>query len=455
MNSRLLIPGIIATVALAAGGYGLYRAGMSRGMDASMRNASAPSPAPNAPQKSGDVDPKTGKRVLYWHDPMKPERKFERPGRSPFMDMALVPVYANGNEAGGVSISARVQQNLGVRTAEVTRGELHTNISAAGNVAYNERDVALVEARANGFIERLYARAPLDRVRRGQALAQLYVPDWVAAQEEYLSVKRMQSDSTTALLDGARQRMRLAGMPDDQIRRIAADGKVEPRLALTAPIDGVVTELVAREGMTVMTGALLFRINGLSTVWVNAEVPENLAILARPGNMVEVRTPALPGVVFKGTVSALLPDVNLATRTVKARIELANPQYQLTPGMFATVQFKSAGRSDVLSVPSEAVIQTATRSVVMVVDGPGEFRPVSVEVGLDADGRTEIRSGLKAGEKVVVSGQFLVDSEANLRATGSRLSGKSTSSVDSGSDMQGKDKHGITGTKDGPKGSPK
>jgi membrane fusion protein, copper/silver efflux system len=123
--------------------------------------------------------------------------------------------------------------------------------------------------------------------------------------------------------------------------------------------------------------------------------------------------------------------------------------------MFVMIRFATAERADVLSVPSEAVIQTGTRSVVMVADGPGEFRPVSVEVGLDADGRTEIRSGLKAGEKVVVSGQFLVDSEANLRATGSRLSGKSTSSVDSGSDMQGKDKHGITGTKDGPKGSPK
>jgi membrane fusion protein, copper/silver efflux system len=191
------------------------------------------------------------------------------------------------------------------------------------------------------------------------------------------------------------------------------------------------------------------------TVWVNAEVPENLAVLARPGNIVEVRTPALPGVAFKGTVSALLPDVNLATRTVKARIELANPQYRLTPGMFATVQFSTVGRADVLSVPSEAVIQTGTRSVVMAADGAGEFRAVRVEVGLDADGRTEIRSGLKTGEKVVVSGQFLVDSEANLQATDSRLSGALKAAMGSAPGVHGKDKQGMPDVKDRPEGTPK
>jgi Cu(I)/Ag(I) efflux system membrane fusion protein len=455
MNPKLIILGITATVVLALGGYGLYRAGVHRGVNVPIGNVSTLSRATGAPQKSGDLDPKSGRRVLYWHDPMTPEQKFDRPGKSAGMDMLLVPVYEGGAEGGGVTISPRVQQNLGVRTAEVTRGELHTEISAVGNVAYNERDVALVQARANGFVERLYVRAPLDRVRRGQALAQLYVPDWVAAQEEYLSIKRMQSADIAELLDGARQRMRLVGMTDDQIRRIEDDGKAQPRQTITAPIDGVVTELVAREGMTVMSGAPLFRINGVKTVWVNAEVPENLAVLARPGNIVEVRTPALPGVAFKGTVSALLPDVNLATRTVKARIELANPQYRLTPGMFATVQFSTAGRADVLSVPSEAVIQTGTRSVVMAADGAGEFRAVRVEVGLDADGRTEIRSGLKTGEKVVVSGQFLVDSEANLKATESRLSGALKAAMGSAPGVHGKDKQGMPDVKDRPEGTPK
>jgi Cu(I)/Ag(I) efflux system membrane fusion protein len=324
-----------------------------------------------------------------------------------------------------VTISSRVQQNLGVRVAEVKSGSQKSTMEAVGSVAYNERDVAVVQARSNGFLERLYVRAPLDPVRKGQPLAELYVPDWVAAQEEYLSAKRIGSRSDAAslagLADAAAQRMRLAGMSDAQIRAIEAGGKVQPRLTITAPIGGVVGELTAREGMTVMAGAPLFRLNGLSTVWVNAEVPEALAAQVRPGNPVEARTPAVSGAVFKGKVSAILPEVNPATRTIKARIELANPGGQLVPGMFATVSFAPAARKDVLLVPSEAVIQTGKRSVVVVAQGDGKFAPVDVEIGLDSNGQTEIRKGLQAGQKVVVSGQFLVDSEANLKASTTRM----------------------------------
>jgi len=283
-----------------------------------------------------------------------------------------------------------------------------------------------VQARSNGFLERLYVRAPLDPVRKGQPLAELYVPDWVAAQEEYLSAKRIGARSEAAslagLADAAKQRMRLAGMSEAQVAAVEAGGKVQARLTITAPIGGVVGELTAREGMTVMAGAALFRLNGLSTVWVNAEVPEALAAQVRPGNPVEARTPAVSGAVFKGKVSAILPEVNPATRTIKARIELANPGGQLVPGMFATVSFAPSARKDVLLVPSEAVIQTGKRSVVVVAQGDGKFAPVDVEVGLDSNGQTEIRKGLRAGQKVVVSGQFLVDSESNLKASATRMS---------------------------------
>jgi Cu(I)/Ag(I) efflux system membrane fusion protein len=191
---------------------------------------------------------------------------------------------------------------------------------------------------------------------------------------------------------------------------------------VTAPTAGVVSELAAREGMTVMSGAPLFRINGLGTVWVNAEVPESQAGLVRPGNPVEARTPALPDAVFKGRVNAILPEVNAATRTLKARIEIANPGGRLLPGMFATVNFTPAGRKEALLVPTEAVIQTGKRTVVMVAEGNGKFAPVDVEIGIEANGRTEIRKGLKPGQKVVVSGQFLLDSEASLRGTATRMS---------------------------------
>lgn len=428
MNARTLVFAVVGAVVMVAGGYGLYRLGMDRGMQLTRLPSDAGVIAPStAAQKAGDVDPATGKKILYWHDPMVPGQKFDKPGKSPFMDMQMVPVYADASgDESAVAISPRVQQNLGVRTVEVKQGSLNSTLDAVGSVGYNERDVAVVQARSNGFMERLYVRAALDPVRKGQALAELYVPDWVAAQEEYLSAKRIEARSSVPALGGlaeaAAQRMRLAGMSDGQIRAIEAGGKVQARVTITAPIGGVVGELSAREGMTVMAGAPLFRINGLSTVWVNAEVPEVLAAQVRPGNPVEARAAALPGVLFKGKVSAILPEVNPATRTIKVRIELANPSGQLVPGMFATVNFAQAASKEVLFVPSEAVIQTGKRSVVILAQSDGRFVPADVEVGVDSHGQTEIRKGLQAGQKVVVSGQFLVDSEASLRASANRMS---------------------------------
>ena len=417
---------------LTAGGYGLYRLGMNQGIQ---MGTTSPSGLPAAsPQKAGDIDPATGKKVLYWQDPMTPGQKFDKPGKSPFMDMQLVPVYADsGGDESTVAISSRVQQNLGVRTAEVKQGALTSAVEAVGSIAFNERDVAVVQARSNGFLERLYVRAPLDPVRKGQPLAELYVPDWVAAQEEYLSAKRIGAQTgAEELAEAAAQRMRLAGMSEEQIRAIEAGGKVQPRLTITSPIGGVVGELTAREGMTVMAGAPLFRLNGLSTVWVNAEIPEAAAAQVRPGSPVEARTPAASGTVFKGKVSAILPEVSPATRTIKARIELANPGGQLVPGMFATVNFTPAALKEVLIIPSEAVIQTGKRSVVVVAQGDGKFASVDVEVGLDSNGQTEIRKGLEAGQKVVVSGQFLVDSEANLKASTTRMDETTALSAEQG-----------------------
>jgi membrane fusion protein, copper/silver efflux system len=417
MNRNKVVFGIAAVLAvtgvLAAGGYGLYRLGMARGVTS---EASA-----GAPLTQGDIDPATGKRVLYWHDPMRPERRFDRPGKSPFMDMQLVPVYADDDaEDGGVRVSARVQQNLGVRTVEVERGTLAPRIAAAGNVVLNERDQAIVQARAMAYVERLRVRATLDRVAAGQRLADLYVPDWVAAQEEFLSVLRLRGTNLDALVDGARQRMRQAGMSDAQIGRVEQTGTVEPRITLTAPIAGIVVELGAREGMTAMPGTTLFKINGLSTVWVEAEVPESQAALLRQGAAVEARSGAVPGTTFMGTIEAILPEVDPVTRTIKARVELENADGRLAPGMFIDVAL-AAGTVDGLLVPSEAVIRTGMRTVVILAESDGGFGAVDVETGLEADGQTEITRGLEAGQRVVASGQFLIDSAASLRATSTRM----------------------------------
>lgn len=413
-KKKKLILALSAAAILIAVGGGLFWAGMQYGLHSAM-----PTITGSGASTSGDkVDPATGRKVLYWHDPMVPGQKFDKPGKSPFMDMQLVPVYADeSGDDGKVAISPRVQQNLGIRTAEVKEGSLTTTLESVGSVAWNERDLFLVQARANGYVERLHVRAPLDRVRKGQALADIYVPDWVAAQEDYLAARRMSAD----LADAARQRMRLAGMTGEQIRQIEKSGKVHPRLTITSPVSGVVAELAVREGMTVMPGASLYRINGLSTVWVNAEIPEAAAAQVHPGSTVQARAAAWPGMTFHGKVGAILPEIDPATRTLKARIELANPEGRLVPGMFATVSLTPAARKAILLVPSEAVIQTGTRSVVFVASEDGKFAPVEVETGSEANGQTEIHSGLSAGQKVVASGQFLVDSEASLKGVIARM----------------------------------
>ncbi len=441
LKTTLSIVAVIAVVGAAS--YGLYQLGMYRGMGmtggTSETGGSGATNTDSGPQsiaqgeaatkrhitagiKAGDIDPETGKKILYYHDPMVPGNKFDKPAKSPFMDMMLVPVYTDGDtDQSKVTVSSRIQQNLGVRTAPVVEGMLSPQVSAVGSIAYNERDQVIVQARATGYVERLYVRATLDRVAKGQALAELYVPDWIAAQEEFLSVRRMQGTDLASLVDGARQRMRQVGMSEVQIRLVETTGITQPRVILTSPQSGVVVELLAREGMTVMSGATLFRINGLGTVWANAEVPETQAALLRPGAKVSAKSPAVPGTTFEGKVQAILPEVNAATRTIKARLELANPGARLVPGMFVTMQLTDNRAEKSLLIPTEAVIQTGKRTVVMVAEDNGKFSPVEVEAGIESDNHTEIKRGLKLGQRVVVSSQFLIDSEASLKGVEARL----------------------------------
>jgi Cu(I)/Ag(I) efflux system membrane fusion protein len=444
MKTKTLTFSLLAAGVLSAGGFGLYQWGMQQGMNMVSPSASGAASTMGAtpamttvdpstwgiPQgeaatrrhmdsgiKAGQVDPETGREILYYHDPMMPGKKFDAPGKSPFMDMMLVPVYADSTEAdaGTIKVSPRMQQNLGLRTGEVTEGPMAADVQAVGAIAWNERDLALVQARAMGYVEKVHVRATLDRVAKGQALFEIYVPDWVAAQEDYLSVRRMQGEGLATLLDASRQRMRQSGMNEVQIALVESSGVVQARLTLTAPISGVLTELNAREGSTVMPGMLLARINGLSSVWAEAQVPESQAAQMRVGAKVVARSPALPGTTFEGQVQALLPEVNATTRTFKVRMALRNPGGQLVPGMFVQMALSGVGQAKTLFVPSEAVIRTGQRVVVMTAEADGSFRPVEVETGLEAGVQTEIRRGLQAGQKVVLSGQFLIDSEASLK----------------------------------------
>jgi Cu(I)/Ag(I) efflux system membrane fusion protein len=375
----------------------------------------------NAMPGGGDEQsPKTQdeRKALYWYDPMVPQQKFDKPGKSPFMDMQLVPRYADSAaDSAVISIDPALTQNLGLRLATVTRAVLASSLDVVGVLAFNERDVAVIQARTAGFVERVYARAPGDVLKANAPLADILVPEWAAAQEEFLALKH---NGDADLLAAARQRLRLTGMPATLITQVERSGKVQPNLTLTSPIGGVLQELNVREGMTVAAGETLARVNGLSSVWLAVAVPESEAGSIVVGQTVEARLPAFPETVLNGTVSAILPETNPDSRTLRVRVELPNPDGHLRPGLTAQVRLHHSTEHSVLWVPSEALIRTGRRVLVMLAEDAGRYRPVEVQTGQENEGKTVVLKGLEEGQQVVSSGQFLLDSEASLKGIGAR-----------------------------------
>src|SRR5262245_16369786 len=281
-----ILVGLLVLLAGVAGyWFALQRTPNQAAPPASRAQSGAKQPsAPAAPSVGDKIDPKTGRKVLYWHDPMVPGPRFDKPGKSPYMDMELVPVYADeAADEGKVSISPRTAQNLGIRTAEATQGNLEMRFSAVGVVSVDERTISTVQSRVSGYIERLYVRAQYDNVAKAQRLAEIYAPDWLAAQEEYLTLKRSVQPGADQLAQAARERLLLLGVSEAQIAATEAEGKANARVTLFAPDSGVVWELGVRDGMAVSPGMTLFKLAGLGTVWVNAEVPETQAALVKPG----------------------------------------------------------------------------------------------------------------------------------------------------------------------------
>jgi len=395
-RGRLAAAGAALVVVGGAAGFGLAHLGPARS-----------SPPLAAPPAGG------GHRVLYWYDPMVPAQHFDKPGKSP-MGMDMVPRYAeSGGSTGedtGVRITPAAEQNLGVRLATVQRGDVAPTVDAVGVIDFDLRDVAIVQARSAGFVQRVYARAPGDVVRAGAPIVDLLIPAWGGAQAEFLAVKRT---GDLALIAAARERLRLLGMPEAMIAAVERSGRARGVVTISTPIGGAIQTLGVRAGMTVGAGATLAQISGLSTVWLNAAVPEIQAGLVRVGQAARVDVAAFPGQTFGGRVTAILPTAQADSRTLTARVELPNRGDRLRPGMFATAHL--GGQSEpALLVPSEAVIQTGKRAIVMVAQAGGRYQPVDVEVGRQAGNETQILAGLAEGQKVVASGQFLLDSEATL-----------------------------------------
>lgn len=367
------------------------------------------------PEATGDkINPKTGRKVLYWHDPMVPGQKFDKPGKSPFMDMQLVPVYADeaGGE-GGVTINPTLQQNLGIRYAIVRQEETRDTFELVGTTQFDESVAEVVQSRVTGYIERLHARTPMQRIKRGEPVATLFVPEWIAPQEEYLALKHSGND---ALALAARERMRALSVPDSLVAQLEKTGKAQRNLTLTSPVTGVITELGVREGAMVSPGMTVAKVAALNKVWLLAEIPEQQANLIRPGMQVEATFAGSGDRSFSGKVREILPGVSATTRTVQARLELDNRDGTLTPGMLMRVKVGSEKAVPRLLVPTEAVITSGKRSVVLVAGENNNIQPVQVTTGRDIGDDTEILSGLTEGQKVVASGQFLIDSEAKLKS---------------------------------------
>jgi Cu(I)/Ag(I) efflux system membrane fusion protein len=382
------------------------------------------------------------KKILYWYDAMKPELHFDHPGKSPFMDMQLVPKYAEEAPATGagapppgysvVKIPLERRQEIGVTTARVESRTIGGATETNGVVAEDEGRLNAVNAKFAGYIEKLYVDRTGQPVRRGQPLLTVYSPDLVATERELLlaleNARRLSSGSPQAasdassLLSATRQRLRLWDIPDSEIERIEKSGEVSKTLTLYSPVSGIVLKKDAVAGLAIMPGMPLYTIADLSTVWVLADVYQSELAMTAPGNVAVVSASFLPGETFRGRIDFIYPTLTEETRTIKVRVVIPNPKGLLKPGMFVRVSLSAKAR-EALAIPRSALIDTGERRIAFVEQSAGVYAPREVKTGVQGKDVIEVLSGLSEGEMVVTSANFLIDSESRIGALGSAPSG--------------------------------
>ncbi len=359
------------------------------------------------------------RQILYWVAPMDPNYRRDEPGKSP-MGMDLVPVYADevDNQPGVVKIDPTIVNNLGVRTAKAERSVLMRRIETVGHVTYDEDTVQHVHTRVDGWIEKLITKATGDPVKKGQLLFELYSPTLVNAQEELLAASR---SGNSRLLKASRDRLRALGVSTSEISRLEKERTAQQRVRVYAESDGVIVHLGVREGIYVTPATEVMSVARLDRVWVIAEVFERQAAWVSPGQKAVVELDYLPGKTFAGTVDYVYPELDPKTRTLRVRLRFDNAGEELRPNMFSRVVIEAEGFGRVVNVPREAVIRGGSVDRVVVALGDGRFRAQPVRLGIESGDRIAIRSGLEAGETIVVSGQFLIDSESNIEAALERM----------------------------------
>lgn len=364
------------------------------------------------------------KKILFYRHPMNPAITADKPLQDE-MGMDYIPEYADEaapatmTEAGAVSIAPQMTQNMGVRTARVEHGALKRIIDTVGYVSVDENNIRRVQVRTEGWVENLRVNFVGQQVRKDDLLFELYAPKLVNAQQEYLAMLAMDN---APLQQAARQRLAALGVGEKQIAALEKTRRVSRLTGVYAQEDGVVQTLVIRPGAYVESATEAVVLADLSSVWVLADVFGQDAGQVHPGAEAAVNFAAIPGKIWQGSVDYIYPGIDSATRTLKVRLRFDNPAALLKPNMYASVRIGTGTPRDVLSIPREALIQTGDGARVIVALGDGKFLPRAVRAGMESGERVEIVEGLQEGEQVVTSGQFLIDSEASLRAGLQRLS---------------------------------
>ena len=360
--------------------------------------------------------------ALYWYDPMYPNTKFDQPGKSPFMDMDLVPKYSDENMPSeshkGITINAAQIQNLGLKTVEVTWGKLHYDLTFPADITFNDHQFAIVQARENGFIETVYPLAVGESIQKGKPIADLTIPAWVETQSEYLALKQMgaaQNDLNSVL-----ERLRLNGMPENSIAQFIKSGRVQTRFTIKSPISGVITALNLRLGMNVTKEGVIAQIQGTNPLWVNASISQSVADLLNKDVQFSLAIPAYPTRKFKINSWLILPSVDATSRTINIRAEIDNPENLLKPGMTAYLNLVAEGDESLL-IPSQAIVDSGKEQHVISVGSKGEFIPKRIRRTHEFQQMTAISDGLQVGEKIVTQGIFLIDSEANIAGALERM----------------------------------
>jgi len=391
------------------------------GTSTSSKMADMPGMTANAPAE---------RKILYWYDPMHPAYKSDKPGIAPDCGMTLVPKYADDQAmakmpVGTVTISPEKQVLAGVRTALVERKPLVRDIRTTAQIVADETKIAHVHVKVAGYINKVYVDFVGQMVKKGQPLFTLYSPDLVSTQEEYLIAKRGNialgnapfreiADGSKSLLESARERLKLWDISDAQIKQLDETGVVSKDLTFYSPITGFVTDRKVFPQTSVTPDTELYTVSDLSTVWADADIYEYEVPFVHLGQQVSLTLSYYPGKTYAGKISYIYPTVDPQTRTVKVRVQLANPGFLLKPQMFADAQLRVDYGTKIL-VPEEAVLNSGTEQHVFVVHEGGVFEPRKVTVGPVVDGNAVILTGLKAGETIVVSGNFLIDSESGLK----------------------------------------